>query len=47
MFDSLPIVVKINSLIISGAFLENNCKCLHFKKLNTRKLNSNCALPVG
>lgn len=46
MFDALLIVVEIKWLIIRGVFFENNCKCLHFKKLNTRKLNSKCALLI-
>jgi hypothetical protein len=40
MIDNLLIVVKIKVLIISGVCFEKNRKCLHFKKLNTRKLNS-------
>jgi hypothetical protein len=40
MFDNLPIFVKIKVLIINGICFEKNRKCLHFKKLNTHKLNS-------
>jgi hypothetical protein len=41
MLDNWPIVDKIKALIISSLCFENNRKCLHLKKLNTRKLNSN------
>jgi hypothetical protein len=41
MLDNWLIVVKIKVLIISDVFFENNHKCLHLKKLNTCKLNSN------
>jgi len=40
MFDKMPIVVKLNKLIINGVYFGKNCKCLHFKKLNTHKLIS-------
>lgn len=39
MLDNLPIVAEIKILIISDVYFEKNRKCLHFKKLNTCKLN--------